>query len=431
MRDNSRHISREQKKTMRFTDLVHTLHKHSSPYKNKLRGFGYDLIFKSGGTYLGDCSYDELDSSLRESVNNSMAQLLKTGAKARLFEGRYTEGKFDRDGFLSFLNACLPQSDVQQLATDLGIVANGPDRSAILDAISEYMRLLFKYGEGGMPEDVSLDSLYKRVFSNPDAFNAKKATFDELSLIIEADNRCPICQGQKQDLYDEKQDGRGSVFRCYRIVDIFSHDDYAGEGNCSELLADLDWIPEEGTTENRIALCVNHALRYEAMHDTDTCERLYNAKLQFHLKDIGDQVEDANSLGEEIHGLIDILVSKDFDSESAKLFAGVLKIDDKLSECPNIVKGRVANDVKLYFNDIHDYLSGWERQPTSGQQQRATLLATRIKAVSLDLMSKGLTQEKVVRGVADFIDRKTDHRSPEAAFAIASFFVQNCEVLTE
>lgn len=414
---------------MRFTDLIHTLHKDSSSYKNKLRAFGYDLIFKSGGTYLGNCLFDELEPALKESAVNSMAQLLKAGDKARLFEGRYTEGKFDRNGCLSFLNSCLPQDDVRKLAKDLGIVADSPDRTAILDAISEYLRLLFKHGEREMPEDVSLDSLYHMALSNPEAFNAKKATSDELSLIIEADNKCPLCQGHKQDLYVES--GNGTVFRCFRIVEIFSQADYAGEGTCSEFLDGVNWIPEEGTQENRIALCVNHALMYEAMRDEDTCERIYNAKSLFHLKDIGDQVEEENSLGEEIHGLIDILVSKDSGPESTSLFTGVMKIDDKLSECPNMVRGRVANDVKLFFNDIHDYLSAWEKRPTIGRQQKATMLARRIKDVSLDLMSRGLTQEQVVRGVADFIDRKTDHRSPEAAFAIASFFVQNCEVLTK
>ena len=415
-------------RTMTFTTLVKILYGHSVGYDKKKAAFAVDFLRRSGGKhFVSDPAANPDTDTLRRSDLEGVKQLLKKEGSQRPLEGSYADADFDFSSSASFLMDHLNQdrTKVAELAGELGISDQQPRLDNVAKAVAAFLGKMLEHGESSMPPSVTIDSLYHEVLANPDAFSAQPASAAELSLIVEASNKCPLCKGRRELLYRPLN---GKVVRCFQIVDIFDAD--MGEDDVRKPYYDsLPWKPAAGTSENRIVLCQTHASIYAQTKSTELpiCEKVYAAKSHYRSVAAGESASESHNLGPKIHELLDHLVAHGIrHAGHVDLSVVPVTLETKLDDCDTFLFNDVFFDVASYFNDIQDYLGDWEKKGFSPSTQ----LAYSIRDISNELLARSLTQEQIIREITRIVDDETGHKSEMASRAIVSFFIQHCEVLS-
>lgn len=385
--------------------------------------FLIDLITQSGGTHFRNSNTKNnpvIDPYLKADLANARKLTQK---KARPFDAPYNEGDFSFEKSCAFLLDVLSKDKMTKLASEFCINEPKPDFEIIAKASAAYLGYFFNYGESRMPAAISLNSLYFDAIRNPSAFCGDQATPEEIQLIIEAKNKCPLCKGKKERLYHYLS---GRPVSNYEVVDIFDSPSAEDDDPRIGVYSAGDWKPKLGTDENKIVLCPSHANLYKSTKDVGMCQEMYAAKRQFHIEKDKIESSERHELGEKILEILDMLLKSKRNAKE-NLFTGTLTIDEKMAGCDNFLIEDVTLKVTKYFNDIQDYLGDWEKKGDLD----SSILAQDIKSLSKEMCLRGLPKEEIIRGITDAIDERTGHKSRSACYVITCFFVQHCEVLSE
>ena len=249
------------------------------------------------------------------------------------------------------------------------------------------------YQDGKTSEFLARSFLY--AISRPNKKAGIVAEVDDVPLLLEVNNKCPLCQ---KPLVTSIKD---QSIRKYKISEI---------------------DPEKGKTSiNKIALCISCSLDHQA-DDVKFAEGLFDIKEES-VKHINFQeTMDNVSLEFEIRDVIFELVNISSNTEQGEFKLDVMRLDEKILPENIFLLNNLRNDVLKYYRFIEDLLSRVGIYEDVSLDIRKAY--NKIQKVYPD-------QNDVVYYLSDWIFNKTNLSKPahrRACDIIVAFFVQNCEV---
>lgn len=238
-------------------------------------------------------------------------------------------------------------------------------------------------------------------------------------LYDQVDGICPLCA--KQLLYDKSKKEK-----LYEIAHIYPLNPTESElktlQNEEILSTDLNHI------DNLILLCPTCHTKFDKPRTVTEYRKLVALKKRLiHKNKVYGQFN-SYKIEEEINKVLEMLVSEvPSDSEETKLKYDALKVSEKADETLTaLTKRDIEKDVVDYYLVIKQkFIDLNKERPGSFD-----LLSSQVKAFYTELKISGISQEDIFDGVIEWFNKKTNNYSRIACRIIASFFVQNCEVLS-
>lgn len=238
-------------------------------------------------------------------------------------------------------------------------------------------------------------------------------------LVNQVDGVCPLCS---DPLIYEKSNARHKAYDVAHIYPLNPRDDE------ERLLASEDRLHADvNHVDNLIPLCKGCHTRFDKPRTVAEYRHLKAIKEQLIRQDQERDLWHRYELEAELKEVVEALVNHDGEADVADLDYDPKTVDEKTGpEFPAIAKRKIHRDVQDYFSYVRSLFSSLETDSPG----TADLIAQQVKAFHLAHKRRTkATEHELYLGVAKWIHRRVGRCSREAAEVLASFFVQNCEVL--
>lgn len=244
---------------------------------------------------------------------------------------------------------------------------------------------------------------------------------DDIPLLSEVDQQCPICRGR---LYETK--GLKTFYR-YSITKIFP------EGLSDDKESEFDSIhpkpADMNSVRNKICLCDNCAADYLFSPTAKLYDRLCIIKRDALNKDAIKARTSDVPLEDKIVVVFSKLKEVDPNSERIiELRMKPLKIKNKIQKENDMLKSTITDNVTKWYYIVEDMLSTLD-----DQKSNFNIIASEIKLCYQRLAALNLNQYSVYQELIDWMQHTlslpNDYQI--AINVVVSFFVQNCEVFDE
>jgi len=240
---------------------------------------------------------------------------------------------------------------------------------------------------------------------------------EEVSLLAQVDSQCPLCG---RPLFYKK----GSrEYKEYEVAHIYPLNPTAEE--LIELSGVVLLNTDVNHTDNLIPLCRPCHTRYDKPRTAEEYNELAARKRQLLAYAEQQALQVQYPIEQQIRLVVERLHSEEPGADSAPLDYEPKRISEKFdATLPFPVQQKIRNAVTDYYHIVRHEFMRIERDYPSASQ----LIYAQVKAFYLKQKAMGLPQAQTFTNVVDWIRRKADSETVEAAEIVASFFVQNCEV---
>lgn len=249
----------------------------------------------------------------------------------------------------------------------------------------------------------------------------KRRTYGEaetVALLSQVSNRCPLCDG---GLFYRKKRGQ---YKSYELAHIYplnpSTDEVAELANSPRLSSDIN------DPDNIVPLCLNCHGQFDKPRTAGEYLRLYQIKSEA----LRDEQQRALASQYPLEAQISAVVAH-LHSAAVEIDAGIVlvltpkSVDDKLdATMPPPTKRKVRNAVEDYFRHVHAAFLELERNDPGCSEQ----IFIQVKSFYVMQKRQSLTQAQVFTNLVAWIRVRAKAQTLESAEAVASFFIQNCEV---
>lgn len=247
----------------------------------------------------------------------------------------------------------------------------------------------------------------------------KKYSENQYSLFFnEVDGLCPLCG--KPLMYEKA----GKFKRRVNLAHIYPH---SPTGEEKKLLKDVEQLsdnPED--MKNIIWLCPNCHEHFDKPRTLEGYNNLLNIKKRIlQEKDIKNTFYDYK-IEDEIKQILQHLtnINDNDTSDNIELDYNPKIIDNKLNDTvASITKRKIKLNVSEYFHIVKQELQNIDAITPN----KATKIATQIKAFYLESFEKSISQENIYDSLVKWLHSKTKVHMESSAVVI-SYFIQNCEV---
>jgi hypothetical protein len=242
---------------------------------------------------------------------------------------------------------------------------------------------------------------------------------DHIALATQVDGRCPRC---RKKLFYIKQ---GRTQNGYELAHIYPLNPTPSEIN---LLAGEERLHSDPNHPNNlIPLCTDCHTKFDKPRTAEDYRDLFAVKRR--LLDEEEQASIRGSYGieAEIQKVVEDLST--FDAGSSPHVGLELcpkKVSDKLDSCAEpLLVTKVHRNVADYYQYVQSRFLDLERD----KPNVSTLIFAQVRAFYLKQKTLRIPKEDAFRNVVIWIQEQEGKPSIETAEIVASFFVQNCEVL--
>ena len=238
------------------------------------------------------------------------------------------------------------------------------------------------------------------------------------ALLSQVSSRCPLCDGML--FYRKKQ----RQYKGHELAYIYPLNPRPEEvielANAPRLCADVN------DSDNIIPLCVDCHGKFDKPRTADEYLDLYQVKFdalqQERQRSLASQYPLEQQITAVIAHLHSVAVEQD---ESAELVLTPKAVNEKLDETmPPPTKRKVRNAVEDYFRHVQTAFLELERSDPGCSEQ----IFIQVKSFYVMQKRQRLPQAQVFANLVAWIRARAKAQTLESAEAVASFFIQNCEV---
>lgn len=294
-------------------------------------------------------------------------------------------------------------------------------------SVSEAKReeLLSLYQDGKLGEFFAKSFLY--AIGKPNKLNKKNepkavgtySAVDDVPLIYEVNNRCPICLNLLT-----QSTAKGRTARGHTIVNIYPNDLNSEHAKLFQEARKPD--PKLDSNDNKIALCHGCAKNYTLDTELKEYTALFDLKQRYVKSYRMKQKLNQIGLEEDIREVIRAFEKIDQTQTLQELSLEALEIKQKIHPENVILLEDLKNDILRYYRFI---------EKTFSRIDRFDLIAAEIRVAFYQIESDCSDQNDVMEQLTKWMLEKADMPQKRtlrrACEVIIAFFVQNSEVFYE
>jgi hypothetical protein len=240
----------------------------------------------------------------------------------------------------------------------------------------------------------------------------------EVALVTQVDSVCPLCTCP---LFYKKG---GKSFKAYEIAHIYPlnpTDDEVNLLSSEEKLGNGDVNHED----NVIPLCKSCHGKYDKPRTIAEYRTLLGIKKEL-IERSGQQALWAqHPIEDDIILIIEKLCTEDLNDPGVEITYDPKIIDEK---CDDTITSLTARKIRKHVSDYYPWLKRQMADIDKGSPGASDLISLQVKGFFLKQKQRGISQHAIFHNIAEWICRKTQSQSLDAAEIVTSFFVQNCEV---
>lgn len=240
---------------------------------------------------------------------------------------------------------------------------------------------------------------------------------EEVSLLAQVNSQCPLCG---RPLFYKK---KSREYKEYEIAHIYPLNPALDE--LIELSGVVLLNLDVNHTDNLIPLCRPCHTRYDKPRTCQEYNELAARKRQLLALAEQQVLQVQFPMEQQIRVVVQRLHHEEPVFDDVQLDYEPKRMSDKFDpSLPFPVRQKIKNAVTDYYQIVHrEFVRIEQDAPTTSQ-----LIYTQVKAFYLKQKALGYPQAQIFANIVDWIRRKADSDTVEAAEIVASFFVQNCEV---
>jgi hypothetical protein len=240
---------------------------------------------------------------------------------------------------------------------------------------------------------------------------------ETVALVAQVDGHCPVCDAT---LFNKK---RSRTYKVYELAHIYPLNPLASE--VAELAHSPRLHANVNDPDNIIPLCPRCHEIFDKPRTADEYAMLYQIKVQALQHERQRALAAQFPLEEQIASIVAHLHDAALDAGAAELQLTAKTLDQKLDgTMPAPTKRKVRHAVEDYFAHVRAAFLELERTDPGCSQ----LIFGQVRAFYLKQKSLQLSQAQVFANVVQWIRGHAQAKTLESAEAVASFFIQNCEV---
>ncbi len=241
---------------------------------------------------------------------------------------------------------------------------------------------------------------------------------ETVALIAQVAGRCPLCD---KPLFYEKGKRR---YKAYELAHIYPLNPHPEElvvlANVPRLSADVN------DPDNLIPLCESSHGRFDKPRTEEEYLELYEIKREALREERQRSLASQYPLEKQISAVVAHLHSAAVEIDSGVALALTAKsVDHKFDgTMPPTTKRKVRNAVQDYFRHVQSAFLELERSDPGCTE----LIFVQVKSFYVMQKREQLSQGQVFTNLVAWIHARARAHTLESAEAVASFFIQNCEV---
>ncbi|MDT0139091.1 ABC-three component system protein [Acidovorax sp. PRC11] len=241
---------------------------------------------------------------------------------------------------------------------------------------------------------------------------------ETVALLSQVGGRCPLCD---KPLFYKK--GKRQ-FKAYELAHIYPLNPRPEElvvlANVPRLSTDVN------DPDNLIPLCESSHAEFDKPRTEAEYLRLHNIKREALREERQRSLASQYPLENQISDVVALLHSASIESDlGVELALTAKSLDEKFdTTMPPPTKRKVRNAVGDYFRYIQAAFLELERNDPGCTE----LIFIQVKSFYVMQKREGLPQGHVFANLVAWIHARTQAQTLESAEAVASFFIQNCEV---
>lgn len=242
---------------------------------------------------------------------------------------------------------------------------------------------------------------------------------EQVALTTQVEGCCPLCN---EPLFHRK--GR-STYKTYELAHIYPLNPKPEE---VVELQGVAWLSEDiNDPENIIPLCTKCHTKFDKPRTREEYEQLAAVKRFFAERARQRTIFNDFPLENDIRNIIARLHEIDFEeNQSLGLDFDAKSMDAKFDDSmPMPTRRKIRHAVIDYYQHVRNEFRNLEQQSPCASK----LIYSQVHTYYLKQQTFSLSQADIFANVVEWIRAKTATSCPEAAEIVASFFVQNCEVL--
>lgn len=249
--------------------------------------------------------------------------------------------------------------------------------------------------------------------------NIRKTASDNQDMVLfeEVDGICPLCSASL--IYDKN----GRKYRQFENAHIYPLNPTADEiellKNEARLSSDVNCL------DNLIALCKDCHGQFDKPRTVEEYRKVVEIKRKLIKSGKSKSVWNSFGLEEEINKIIeDLAFEEDFDNYE-KIEYNPKTIDSKVDNTLSVLtKRKIKGHVSEYYNVVKSKLIAVD----AIKQSSSELISSQIKSYYIKMSQIHDDQQSIYEEIVNWLYKKTNSISYDAASIIVSFFIQNCEV---
>lgn len=250
--------------------------------------------------------------------------------------------------------------------------------------------------------------------------NRKKLSeISKMKLFNEVNGICPLCH---QSLIYKKGD---KEYRLFEGAHIYPLNATPKEKEILKKEKKL-FVYDVNELDNMIALCPNCHTRIDKPTTVETYRKLYNIKKNIIEKRKIIELYSEYTLEKEIIDIVNKMTEHS-NEPYEKISYKLVNIDNKFTDADSILLNKVKYDVTQYYLLIKKLFADMEKEDT----EKFEIIAGQVKMFYLKVKSITKDKTKIYNYVAEWLYNCYGEGSKEAYLALASFFVQDCEVFED
>lgn len=240
----------------------------------------------------------------------------------------------------------------------------------------------------------------------------------ETALTAQVGSRCPRCS---KALFYKKS---GRDHKGYEIAHIYPLNPTPAELRALAGVPVLN--PDPNHADNLIPLCTGCHNIFDKPRTRAEYDEMFALKKALLLADQSRDLSHQYQLDEAIREVVEALHRATPDTHpSAHLSYVPRRLDEKFNgTLLTPTRQKIRNNVRDYYSSVREAFLALERE----EPHAAQLVYAQVRVFFLSQQAIGLSQPQIFSSVVDWIAARSQSSSREAAEAMASFFVQNCEV---
>jgi DNA-directed RNA polymerase subunit RPC12/RpoP len=241
---------------------------------------------------------------------------------------------------------------------------------------------------------------------------------DHIALTTQVRSRCPECDSA---LFYEK---RGKQYKEYELAHIYPLNPTPEE---IFVLRDEERLHDDvNHPNNLIPLCSACHTKFDKPRTAEDYRRIALIKKTLLKADEQRSIQREYQIEDEIRMVVTALYTNDLDEPNSELQYDPKSLDSKLgTEVPTPLRRKIKHYVTDYYPLIRAKFVEIEKESPNA----SVLIYQQVRTFYYKQKRLDLEKQDIYRNVVDWLVVKTSPNSIEAAEIVASFFVQNCEVL--